>query len=249
MTASLERSLISEDGDDDHNDEGGGRRSSSRIRANETQSFILRLKTNDIACPVRVHPTRLFSRGGQSIIDSRPLLLALVLVMVLVPIFGHAVGRKETIKSTHQARFLPYPPLLTPVHTGSGLRCPLVLPTGLRSFLLCHPFLPQAWVHYSFLRILVRHSLPQARALHSLKLQMIQQDCTSLYTAMRTYLHLPSQRDLIQCNSDPVGRCCQANNRDVPFLSCRITDNFSRTLLLSSAVVGGERKGEGLRQQ
>ena len=51
-------------------------------------------------------------------------------------------------------------------------------------------------------------SLPQARALHSLKLQMIQQDCTSLYTAMRLYLHLPSQRDLlIRCNSDPVGRC------------------------------------------
>ena len=36
---------------------------------------------------------------------------------------------EETIKSPHQARLLPYPPLLTPVHTGSGSRSPF-LSTG-----------------------------------------------------------------------------------------------------------------------
>ena len=34
--------------------------------------------------------------------------------MVLVSIVGHTIGRNETIKSTHQAGLLPYPPLLTP---------------------------------------------------------------------------------------------------------------------------------------
>ena len=63
----------------------------------------------------------------------------------------------------------------------------------------CHLFLPghrshqQERVRRSFLRIRGRHSLPQARAL---KLSLIQQDSTSLDTAVRLYLYLPTQRDL-----------------------------------------------------
>ena len=111
----------------------------------------------------------------------------------------------------------------------------------LRSFLMCRRSLQQARIHHSFLRILRHHSLPQARALHSLKLQLIQQDCMSLYTAMRLYLHLPSEWDLlIRCNSDPVGRCCpgQQHGRPLPLLphNGKLVDRP-----LSSAVVGRER--------
>ena len=66
------------------------------------QRLILRLKTNDIPRPIPVHPTRLsalFPRGGQYMIYSRSVLLALVLVVVLVPVRGKSPtrGPKEKI--------------------------------------------------------------------------------------------------------------------------------------------------------
>ena len=81
----------------------------------------------------------------------------------------------------------------------------------LRSFLLCRRSLAQARVH---------HSLPRARALHSLKLQLIQQDCTSLYTAISSTLVFPPNGMFsILCNSNPVGRCGpgQQHERPLPF--------------------------------
>ena len=48
---------------------------------------------------------------------------------------------EETIKSPHQARLLPYPPLLIPVHTGSGSCFPLVLPMGSPFVYNVSPFL------------------------------------------------------------------------------------------------------------
>jgi len=91
------------------------------------------------------------------------------------------------------------------------------------SFLLCHRSRQQARVRPLFLHILGRHSLPQPRALRSLKLQLIQQDCTSLDTAMRLYLYLPSQRDLqVPFGAIPiplgVGGPGQQHTRPLPLL-------------------------------
>ena len=130
----------------------------------------------------------------------------------------------EKIKSPHQARLLPCPSLLTPVHTGSDLRSPLVLPTGSSFVSTVSPFpsMGTGSVHR-------HHSLPQAQDLHSLKLQLIQQDCTSLYTAMRLYLHLLNGTSSSGAIPIPLGVVVQANNMNVPFPSCHITDNFSWT--------------------
>ena len=188
MIASLERSSSSEDDNDNDEQERGGRR--HRIRPDETRHLILRLKTNDIPRPIRIRPTRLgalFPRGGQSMIYSRFLLLAPVLVVVLVPIQGEGRthGWKEKKRSncptklvscfTHPCLHIYIPALTRALHW-YYLR-------GLRSLLLCH---------HSHQQARIRHSLPQARALHLLKLQLTQQDCTNLDSAMRLYLRLPN---------------------------------------------------------
>ena len=127
---------------------------------------------------------------------SGSLLLALVLVVVLVRIrwksWTH--GRKEK-KSSHR------PTKLISCFTRPCL-C-LYIPAlaralhlyirGRHLLLRDHRSHQQARVRHSFLRILGSHSLLQARAL---KLPLIQQESTSLDTAVRLYLYLPTQRDL-----------------------------------------------------
>ena len=102
---------------------------------------------------------------------------------------------EETIKSPHQARLLLTRPCLHLYILALAHALHWYYLQGLRSFLLCRRSLLEARVHHSFLCILGHHLLPQAWALYSLKLQLIQQDCMRLYTAMRLFLHLPSQRD------------------------------------------------------
>ncbi|KIJ97341.1 hypothetical protein K443DRAFT_681613 [Laccaria amethystina LaAM-08-1] len=140
MIASLERSSSSEDDDDDQ--EKGGRRSNSPNKnqrhptayspSKEQQhsaSYSHSPNKTQRALPSRgtVHDLFSFSAPspGTGFSASAP-----------SPGAGRGANTKEgsdtrtegeeTIKSPHQARLLPYPPLLTPVHTGSGSRSPFI---------------------------------------------------------------------------------------------------------------------------
>ena len=136
------------------------------------------------------------------------MLLALMLVMVLVPIRGksRSHGGKEKKRSnrpTKLASCLTHPCLRLYI---PALACALQLYLqSLRSFM---PPSPSTGMDSPFVSTHSGSLLPQARALRSLKLQLIQQDCTSLDTPMRLYLYLPSQRDLQfpYPHSDPFGR-------------------------------------------
>ena len=184
-------------------EEEGGR--VHRIRVGESQlCLILRPKTNDIPRPIHIYPTRLsvlFSRGGQVMIHSRSLLLALVLVVVLVPIRGKSRLHGRTMDGRRRNDQIG-PPSSPPVLPTAAYVCThrlwlaLSICTNRFSVRLCHRPHHQAWIRHSFLRIPGRYLLPQARALRSIKLQLIQQDCTSSDTPMRLYLYLPSQGDL-----------------------------------------------------
>ena len=183
MIASLERSLSSKNHNGDHDEEGGGRKSRSLNKSQRNSTSYSPTKDQRRSASYSHSPNE-----TQCTLPPQGTVHDLCSFCAPTPGAGRGPSantreesdtrteREETIKSAHQARLLPYPPLLTPVHTGSGYQ--------------------QAWIRRSFLRILGRHLLPQARALRSIKLQLIQQDCTSLDTPMRLYLYLPSQRDL-----------------------------------------------------
>ena len=126
-------------------------------------------------------------RGGKYMIYSRSVLPDLVLVVVMD-------GRRRNDQTGPPSS----PPALPTPAYACTYRLWLALSscTYRVSVRLFHRPHQQAWIRHSFLRILGRHLLPQARALRSLKDQLIQQDCMSLDTPMRLYFYLPSQRDL-----------------------------------------------------
>ena len=130
MIASLERSSSSKNYNGDHDDEGGGRRSSSlnKSQRNSTSYSLTKDQRPSVSyshSPSQTQRT-LLSRG-----------IVYDLLSFCAPRSGVSRGPtreesdtwtegEETIKSAHQARLLTYPPLLTPVHTGSGSRSPFV---------------------------------------------------------------------------------------------------------------------------
>ena len=131
MIASLEWSSSSEDEDDD-----GGRRSNS---PNKNQ------RRSTSYSPIKEQNSSSHSHSPnktQHALPSRGTVHDLFSFSAPSPGAGHGRSAntkeesdtqtegEETIKSPHQARLLPYPPLLTPVHTSSGSHSP-VLSTGL----------------------------------------------------------------------------------------------------------------------
>ena len=130
MIASLERSSSSEEDDDD-----GGRRSNSPNK-NQRHSTSYSPTKEQHSTSHSLSPNK-----TQRALPSRGTVHDLFSFSAPSPGAGHGRSAntkeesdartegEETIKSPPQARLLPYPPLLTPVHTGSGSRSPF-LSTG-----------------------------------------------------------------------------------------------------------------------
>ena len=136
IIASLERSSSSEDEDDD-----GGRRSNSLNKNQRHSMSYSPTKEQQHSASYSHSPNK-----TQRPLPSRGTVHDLFSFSAPSPGAGRGPSTntreasdtrtegEETIKSPHQARLLPYPPLLTPVHTGSGSRSPF-LSTG-------SPFVP-----------------------------------------------------------------------------------------------------------
>jgi len=124
MIASLERSSSSED---DNDDEGGGRRSTSPNKSQRNSTSYSPTKEQQHSMSNSHSPTK-----TQRNLPPRGTVHDLFSFSAPSPVAGRGPSAntreesntrtegEETIKSPHQARLLPYPPLLTPVHTGSG---------------------------------------------------------------------------------------------------------------------------------
>ena len=131
MIASLERSSGSEDDDDD-----GGRRSDSPNKNQRRSTSYSSTKEQQHSSSYSHSPNK-----TQRALPSRGTVHDLFSFSAPSPGASHGPSAntreesdtrtegEETIKLPHQARLLPYPPLLTPVHTGSGSRSPF-LSTG-----------------------------------------------------------------------------------------------------------------------
>jgi len=123
MIASLERSSSSEDDNDDE----GGRRSTSPNKNQRHSTSYSPTKEQQHSASYSHSPNK-----TQRALPPRGTVHDLFSFSAPSPVAGRGPSAntreesntqtegEETIKSPHQARLLPYPPLLTPVHTGSG---------------------------------------------------------------------------------------------------------------------------------
>jgi hypothetical protein len=135
MIASLERSSSSED-DNDDDQEGGGRRSSSPNKSQRNSMSYSPTEDQRHSASYSHSPN-----NTQHTLPSQGTVHDLLWFSAPGPGAGRSPSAntreesdtwmegEETTKLPHQARLPPCPPLLMPVHNGSGSRSPFV-PTG-----------------------------------------------------------------------------------------------------------------------